>query len=105
MDEYVSREELRRQACCIYSYGGARYVSLAVIEKMATADVAPVVRGLWIPVRESEITGWNPEFAGYDPIGGYVCSECKEEAVFDCNDRYVLSRYCPNCGAKMDKEA
>lgn len=66
------------------------------------ADVAPVVYGRWEPIRESEMTGWQPELAGYDPIGGYICSACKKEAVYDCNDNFVLSSYCPNCGAKMD---
>lgn len=66
------------------------------------ADVAPVVHGVWIPVHESEISGWNPEVAGIDPIGGYICSACKNEAIYDCNDKFVLSDYCPNCGARMD---
>ena len=65
-------------------------------------DVAPVKHGHWILLRESEITGFNPEFAGRDPIGGYQCSNCKKEAILDCNDEFVLSSYCPNCGAKMD---
>lgn len=56
----------------------------------------------WLPVFESEITGWDPALAGRDPIGGYVCSKCGYEAVYDCNDKYVLSDYCPVCGAKMD---
>lgn len=72
------------------------------IEDTPAADVAEVVHGSWIPLRESEITGWNPGFAGHDPIGGYKCSNCNKEAVFDCNDSFVLSDYCPNCGAKMD---
>lgn len=67
------------------------------------ADVAPVVHGGWIPLLESEISGWNPEFAGKDPIGGYMCSVCKEEAIYDCNDEFVLSKFCPYCGAKMGK--
>lgn len=67
-----------------------------------TADVAPVVHGVWIPVHESEISGWNPEVAGIDPIDGYICSACKNEAIYDCNDKFVLSDYCPNCGARMD---
>lgn len=71
-------------------------------EAIPAADVAEVVHGNWIPLRESEITGWNPGFAGHDPIGGYKCSNCNKEAVFDCNDSFVLSDYCPNCGAKMD---
>lgn len=72
------------------------------IEDAPAADVAPVVHGLWMPIRESEMTGWDPAVAGRDPIGGYICSVCKEEAVYDCNDEFVLSKYCPNCGAKMD---
>lgn len=66
------------------------------------ADVASVVHGVWIPVHESEISGWNPEVAGIDPIGGYICSACKNEAIYDCNDKFVLSDYCPNCKARMD---
>lgn len=68
------------------------------------ADVKPVTYGCWMPVNESEITGWNPEFAGRDPIGGFECSHCGEEAILNCNDKFVLSDYCPNCGAKMDGE-
>lgn len=69
------------------------------------ADVAPVVHGVWIPVHESEISGWNPEVAGIDPIGGYICSACKNEAIYDCNDKFVLSDYCPWCGARMDGDS
>ena len=40
----------------------------------------------WLPVYESEITGWDPALAGRDPIGGYACSKCGYEAVYSCND-------------------
>lgn len=77
-------------------------IMLRWIRKQPTAaDVAPVVHGRWMPVYESEMTGWNPAVAGRDPIGGYICSACKEEAVYDCNDKFVLSNHCPNCGAVM----
>lgn len=72
------------------------------VSAIPAADVAPVVHGLWMPIRESEMTGWDPAVAGRDPVGGYICSVCKEEAVYDCNDEFVLSNYCPVCGAKMD---
>lgn len=81
-----------------------REEALYIIDSAPTADAVPVVRGEWMPVYESEMTGWNPAVAGRDPIGGYICSACKEEAVYDCNDKFVLSNYCPNCGAKMDGE-
>lgn len=71
-------------------------------DAIPSVDAAPVVHGLWMPVYESEMTGWDPAVAGRDPIGGYICSACKEEAVYDCNDKFVLSNYCPHCGAKMD---
>lgn len=74
----------------------------SVFTDAPAADVEPVRHGRWIPIRESEMTGWNPEFAGRNPIGGYKCSECWKFAVFDCNDEYVLSDFCPQCGAKMD---
>ncbi len=61
--------------------------------------------GEWIPVMESEITGFNPKFAGRDPICGYKCSRCKAEAVLDCNDEFVLSNFCPTCGAPMTDKA
>lgn len=61
--------------------------------------------GEWIPVMESEITGFNPKFAGRDPICGYKCSRCKAEAVLDCNDEFVLGNFCPTCGAPMTDEA
>lgn len=56
------------------------------------------------PFYESEVTGWNPEFAGRDPIAGYECSNCNEEATLDCDNEFVLSKFCPNCGARMDLE-
>ena len=73
-----------------------------VIEVFSTRDFSPVKRGFWKPMSESEMTGFNPKFAGRDPIAGYKCSNCGNEAIFSCNDEFVLSDYCPNCGAKMD---
>lgn len=107
MAEYIEREAAlheieRREALMV----GDKRVSVAAmksfIKNRSAADVAPVMHGVWIPVHESEISGWNPEVAGIDPIGGYICSACKNEAVYDCNDKFVLSDYCPWCGAKMD---
>lgn len=74
----------------------------ARLENTEKADVESVRYGRWVPVYESQITGWNPEFAGYDPIADYYCSVCGKDTILDCNDELVLSTYCPNCGALMD---
>ena len=76
---------------------------IKLIRSIPTADVKEVRRAVWLPILESEITGWNPEFAGRDPVGGYICSICKNEAIYSCNDEWVLSAFCPYCGAKMDE--
>lgn len=108
MAEYIDRAVclsiLRAKANMAVLMDAAPYFEKAakMLEKLPAADVAPVVHGLWMPVYESEITGWDPAVAGRDPIGGYICSACKEESIYDCNDEFVLSNYCPNCGAKMD---
>lgn len=119
MTEYIEREALLAHIEDLPTwwadaggyYGGAQKLPdglfepediIASIENAPAADVAPVVHGLWMPVYESEMTGWNPAVAGRDPIGGYICSACKEEAVYDCNDKFVLSNYCPHCGARME---
>ena len=75
-----------------------------IVQNAPISDVLPLVYGRWIPIPENEITGFNPDFAGCNPIAGYVCSVCRKEAILDCNDEFVLSNYCPNCGAKLDLE-
>lgn len=76
-------------------------IPVDVIERAPAVDAVEVRHGRWTPFYESEVSGWNPEFAGYDPISGYKCSKCGEEAILNCNDKFVLSNYCPNCGADM----
>lgn len=49
-----------------------------------TEDVAPVVHAKWISIDDKEM--------------GYRCSECGEMYWGS------LRNFCPNCGAKMDKE-
>ena len=78
---------------------------LSALRPISRERIEEAWRGGWIAVRESEITGFNPEFAGHDPIGGYKCSRCNEEAVLDCNDEFVLDNFCPRCGAAMTDEA
>lgn len=64
------------------------------------ADVAPVRHGRWI--WDEDGMDWN--------IGAWRCSECKAMSPMWWNADKTSPmhksghRYCPNCGAKMDKE-
>lgn len=90
--EYIERKALlaRYDAEHVGPPGRAR-------ELMATApaaDVAPVVHGRWICISK-----------GY---GEYECSVCHGVDA-NCSDYYGIhavteQEFCPNCGAKMDKE-
>ena len=57
------------------------------IDKIPTADVAPVVHGHWETI--------------YNDCGHYGFEKCSA-----CGDEYgsLTYRYCPSCGAKMDEE-
>ena len=55
------------------------------------ADVAPVRHGRWIKPVPGD--------------GENYCSVCKAEQPWFYGYGYLKSNYCPNCGARMDKEA
>ena len=87
MSDYIERDKIFSVWRSIPA--PASLVSLAAaISQTPSADVAPVRHGRWIPV----------------PHTGdccYTCSECGFE-----RDAYLLDvgNYCPNCGARMNKE-
>lgn len=87
MDEYIKKQDtidliMSQPADAHYP---SWYVDL--VNKIPTADVAPVVHGKWI------------ESANFD-AGFWVCSKCR--FVSKAIAAHKLYGYCPNCGAKMD---
>lgn len=58
---------------------------LAAIDKAKTVDVQEVKHGKWIPI---------------DPTGYIGLTKCSE-----CGKIFWKFNFCPNCGAKMDKES
>lgn len=62
-------------------------ITKIVMERLG-GDAEPVKHGRWVPL--------------YDDV--WVCSECEQAEQFAENIEST-SRYCPNCGALMDKEA
>lgn len=77
--EYIDREDFKmKYLCCGYLLE----ISEQEFDAFPAADVAPVRHGRWERYGES--------------LG--ECSECGEIVL-------ICSNYCPNCGARMDKEA
>lgn len=106
MDEYIKRDgvlskfnidDMMNVNGTLISLQDARDTIL----NFPASDVLPVRRAHWRPVHASEATGRDPKIAGSDPIWGYMCTNCQNEAIFDCNDEHILSDYCPHCGAIM----
>lgn len=89
MAEYIDRETYRKRLADLEGWcedlrkPGLKQ-ALEMFDEIPTADVAPVVHGVWGCVNK------------IDPISGYRCSKCRRIVGFD------LTPYCPNCGAKMD---
>ena len=95
---YIEREALRD---ALYKEDAITMKGVAIINQFPAADVAPVVHGRW---REDT-----------DPADGDLrCTHCgiawpkcvqkqiEEQGIWTLQ---TLFKYCPNCGAKMDKEA
>lgn len=81
MTEYVSKDAVRQMLG--NRYGGF----LLELDAMPAADVVPVVHGRWLSCEvHNDIE---------------QCSECG--MIFHYPSYYGY-KFCPNCGAKMDKE-
>lgn len=68
----------------------------AVVRDFPAADVAPVVHGRWLDEDFPEKMATVHGFA--------ICSVCGKLSHKAEHGYNILSIYCPNCGAKMDKE-
>lgn len=56
------------------------------IQALKTASVQPITHGEWITTT-------------MQALGGNVCSACHQTA----NGIFYKTKYCPNCGAKMER--
>ena len=70
-------------------------MAFSLLLNTPAADVAPVRYGRW-EKSEDDYCGLNL----------FQCSLCHEEWCFEIDDDVIdlNYHYCPNCGAKMDKE-
>ena len=62
-------------------------------------DVAPVRHGAWLPCDKKGYILTEMALRDGRRWYGYKCSECNN--IYHGN---AFTKYCPNCGAKMDAE-
>ena len=98
MSDLIKREDAIK---ALYKYS---FVSKDVIEKEINAiPSADRPQGEWIEVRAFDAFGGDEAtwMAHGNPIAFHYCSECKEQTRLDEFGEEMLSKYCPNCGARM----
>lgn len=91
--EYIEREAAKKVLADDYAYAAAK-----LLDTVSTADVQEVRHGKNItkikPVDEFECSEC-----------GFICEICENIYYDDCIcHREYNPEFCPNCGAKMDKE-
>ena len=93
MSDYIEREAvLSHYKKCSFAMVKA---VIAYIEDIPAADVVPVRHGRWI--------SWEEADNCVPSASRHECSICHDAAQVLVNGVELLSVYCPNCGAKMDK--
>lgn len=112
MNDYIKRKELLDELCrdnCERTYDGTCH-NCRMTETIAdfpAADVVEVRHGEWMSMEyqygeDGREDKWIKKLAEQGDCA--YCSLCNEFAGLNGEEEYVLSNYCPNCGARMDKE-
>lgn len=97
-DEYISKLEAVRILQTAYAEGRIQAKDGCVsvlddINALPTADVQPVIHAHWIELPKALNSNENP----------CQCSNCKH--ILSFMNYYPKSKYCDNCGAKMEEGA
>lgn len=96
MADLIDRAALLEKLNRFYGVEAGKPLSCNVIAALSAIDEAPAVDAE--PVRHGR---WVVPVPG---DGDIFCSTCKKYAIWSLSMGYSLTKYCPNCGAKMDKE-
>ena len=91
--EYIEREKLL-QDLEHYRLSDGKFQHW--VEIQPAADVAPVWHGEWIGV-DTSYWRWYHDTARIVFSKSFRCSECGRKTI-------IREKFCPGCGAQMDKE-
>ena len=102
--EYIEREEVIKilehydlsSGSTLGCHSGAIECTISAIEMLPAADVSPVQLGEWIDV-DTSYWRWYHDTARTVFSKSFRCSECGRKTI-------IREKFCPSCGAKMDKE-
>lgn len=94
MKDYIERAALKRELAPYEEndFSQQMDVILAIVDAQPAADVAEVRHGRW---------GEYESFPLTSSLNGHPCSEC---GMHFSTLAIPVMKYCPNCGARMDKE-
>lgn len=100
MAEYIDRQEAILAHLDSPMFSGGFILASDTLKRLADvpiAKVAPVVHGRWrlMPISIRSVKKTNIPEAVCSICGGRFC---------DITNSVTLYRFCPNCGAKMEKE-
>lgn len=97
MAEYIKRKDLleiiddiAKDETCPTNIAEDIYYA---VDSTPAADVEPVIHGHW----EADVCDRMSMAGKFENLVCYKCSACE---MFSCQE----TKYCYNCGAKMDKE-
>lgn len=92
LDLCISEPDLK-----LDGYKNGLRVAIQELKALPAVNAAPVVHGRWVKMMGM----MPPEYHGH-----YECSECQwhMKGLRNSWTREEELLYCPNCGAKMDKE-
>lgn len=100
MSDYIERSVIERLLTIAAAGDGEKKCrtwakAICVLHDAPAADVALVRHGRWI--------SWEEADNCVPSASRHECSICHDAAQVLVNGVELLSVYCPNCGAKMDK--
>lgn len=98
MDKYIKYEDIRE--CRFFQDERGEWILHADIMKLPAADVTPIRHGKWIEKEES--FKYNYGSGTKTLCICNVCNYTQEPSLYSNYNYFNKTKYCPNCGAKMD---